>query len=129
MEYVSNSGDTYYYFPSPNLPSPFYAPPPSLTPRGPTEEVSFQQEGEELRARMLEGKVERTKFADDFVPFDVAEDEANYQRPLSLMRTFIAEGTEDNLKMLRRRCKEEKVNQGLDDVCVCVNGCVCVCDF
>ena len=62
-----------------------------------------------MRARMLEGKVDRTKFADDFVPFDVSEDEANYQRPLSLMRTFIAEGTEDNLKTLRRRCKEEKV--------------------
>ena len=93
--------------PPPTIPPPLTPPP---TPRGPTEEVSFQQEGEELRARMLEGKVERTKFADDFVPFDVAEDEANYQRPLSLMRTFIAEGTEDNLKMLRRRCKEEKVN-------------------
>ena len=71
--------------------------------------MSFQEEGAEMRARMLEGKVDRTKFADDFVPFDVSEDEANYQRPLSLMRTFIAEGTEDNLKTLRRRCKEEKV--------------------
>ena len=78
--------------------------------RGPTEEVTFMEDGEEIRARLIEDKLERAKHPDDFVPFDVEEYEANNDRALPIMKAFMVDGTEEGFANLRKRCKQEKVN-------------------
>ena len=69
----------------------------------------FQEAGAEMRQKLVDERVERARTIDDYVPFDVAEFETNFARPLPLMTTLFAEGTEEALESMKHRCRKENV--------------------
>ena len=62
-----------------------------------------------MRQKLVEARAERARTIDDWVPFDCEEFDTNNKRDLPLITTFFAEGTEESLISMKKRCKKEKV--------------------
>ena len=62
-----------------------------------------------MRQKLVNEHAERARTIADDVPFDCEEFDANNKRDLPLITTFFAEGTEESLISIKKRCKKEKV--------------------